>query len=247
MRGVGVDGGYADFLAVDRRQLIVLPTELPGELYHAAALPISFTTAWQLLHRRAALVAGETVLVLGAAGTIGIAAVQLGKMLGATVIAAASTEQKLDVARRLGADTLINYGKGNLVEEVRAATGGHGVDVVVEHIGAATWEASLASLARNGRLAMCGASSGWNLQFDARQLWRRNITFHFSNSGTTQSLEEVVSFWLSGRIRPVIAGIYPLEQAVEAHRQLDRPDLIGKIILGVAAGAPSSSTASNIT
>lgn len=231
-RLLGIDrpGGYAEYLAVDEDRLVSLPAGRPLE--EPAALPISFTTAWHMLKSRARLRQGESVLVLGAAGAVGLAAVQLARHLGARVIAAASSAEKRATARRMGADEVIDYGAlPAFSPEVKRLTGGRGADVVVEHVGASTWEESLRSLAPSGRLAMCGATTGHELRFDARELWRRNVSLLFSNAGTDGELREVVRLWIEGRIRPCVAEALPLDQVVEAHRLLARRDLIGKVVL----------------
>ncbi len=234
--GIDVPGGYAEYLAVEEKNLIALPGS--GSLEEAAAIPIGFTTAWQMLRARARVRAGETVLVLGAAGAVGIAAVQLAKHLGARVLAAASSARKLAVAGQLGADALIDYTTNpDFAGEAARLTEGRGVDVVIDHIGAATWTNSIRSLAQSGRLVMCGATTGHELQFDARQLWRRNISLLFSNSGTTADLKEVLALWAEGTIRPVLAEVLPLEEAVAAHRLLSNRDTVGKVVLAVSAGS----------
>jgi NADPH:quinone reductase-like Zn-dependent oxidoreductase len=228
LRGIHVPGGNAEFLAVPESQVVVLPDN--ASVVEAAALPVSYTTAYVLIDR-AQLKKGESILVLGAAGTVGIAAMQIAATIGADVIAAAGSREKLEFARGLGARTLIDYTSSDWGEQVLDATGGRGVDVVIEHIGATTWPVSIASLASRGRLAMCGASSGWNLQINARELWRKNITFHFANSGSTPGLMRVVEFWSSNRIKPLIAGTFPLDEITKAHEMLSRRDLIGKLVL----------------
>lgn len=230
LRGIDLPGGYAEYVTARTDELIFVPDESPP-IAGAAALPISYTTAWHMLVRRAKLRAGETVLVLGAAGTIGIAATQIAVHAGAHVLAVASSNEKLRVAEANGAATLINYAEQDVVEQVRRATGGRGVDVVVEHTGASTWNASLESLALSGRLAICGATTGWNLSLDARRLWRKNITLHFCNSGIPQDVRAVVDLWARGELRPVIARTFALEDAAKAHEMLSDRKLIGKIVL----------------
>lgn len=233
LRGVDLPGGYAEYVVARQSELIVLPSRLSRPVWEAAALPVSYTTAWHMVTRRAALKPGETILVLGAAGTVGIAATQIAAAIGARIIAAASSEEKLRIAQNNGAGVLINYSKENIARSVQEATGGRGVDVVIEHVGAVTWDASLNSLATYGRLAMCGATTGWNLTFDARRLWRKDITLHFCNSGTPQDLGQVIDQWNAGKLRPIIGRTFPLEQAGSAHAALGDRNLIGKIVLMV--------------
>ena len=232
LRGVHFNGGNAEYVVAKPAELIRLPDE--ADLIEAAALPVSYSTAAHMLER-AALTEGETVLVLGAAGTVGIAAIQLAKAVGARVVAAASTLEKRSAARRLGADFAVDYTSPDWLGDVMSLTGGRGVDVVIEHIGKATWSSSLTSLAMGGRVAMCGASSGHQLEFDARPLWRKNASIVFVNSGSDSSLRRVVSLWCEGALKPVIAGVFALDDVSRAHEMLSRRDTIGKVILKVKA------------
>jgi NADPH:quinone reductase-like Zn-dependent oxidoreductase len=232
LRGVHFNGGNAEYVVAKPAELIGLPDD--ADLIEAAALPVSYSTAAHML-ARAALSEGETVLVLGAAGTVGIAAIQLAKAVGARVIAAASTAEKRAAAQRLGADALVDYTRPDWLADVMTLTAGRGVDVVIEHIGKATWANSLASLAMGGRVAMCGASSGHLLEFDARPLWRKNASIVFVNSGSDSSLRRVVSLWCERKLKPVIAGIFPLEDVSKAHETLASRDIIGKVILKIKA------------
>jgi len=230
LRGVHESGGYAEYIVAKPSELIALPDGFSTT--EAAALPVSYTTAAHMLSR-ADLRPNETVLVLGAAGTVGIAAVQLAKIIGAKVIGAASTQTKRDVVRGLGADAVVDYTDADWSDQVLAITKGRGGDVVIEHIGEATWPVSLHLLAMGGRIAMCGASSGHNLKFDARVLWRKNASLHFVNSGSDSNLRRVIELWSLGKIKPVIAGVFPLNDVVAAHQMLSSRDTIGKVILSV--------------
>jgi NADPH:quinone reductase-like Zn-dependent oxidoreductase len=233
LRGIDIDGGYCEYVIATKEQLILLATSDRSALIGAAALPISFTTAWHMLHRRARITAADTVLILGAAGTIGIASLQIARLVGARAIAIASTPEKRAAAKRFGADVTIDPSAEDVVARVHEETQGRGADVVVEHVGAATWDASLRCLATNGRLVMCGATSGHDLRFDARTLWRRNISLLFSNSGTTQDLRDVIAAWSSGGLETVIGKVYPLDEVVAAQYALEDRNLIGKIVLNV--------------
>lgn len=232
LRGVHFDGGNAEYVVAKPAELIGLSDD--ADLIEAAALPISYSTAAHMLSR-AALAAGETVLVLGAAGTVGIAAIQLARAAGARVIAAASSAVKRGLAQKLGADAVIDYGGPDWAEDVLALTDGHGVDVVIEHVGRATFANSLASLAMGGRVAVCGASSGHQLEFDARPLWRKSASIVFVNSGSDSSLRRVVSLWGEGKLKPVVAGVFALEDIGRAHEALSNRDVIGKVILKIKA------------
>jgi 2-desacetyl-2-hydroxyethyl bacteriochlorophyllide A dehydrogenase len=232
LRGIHFNGGNAEYVVAKPAGLISLPED--ADLIEAAALPVSYSTAAHML-ARAGLAERETVLVLGAAGTVGIAAIQLAKAGGARVIAAASSAAKRAAAQHLGADIVIDYGGSDWAVEVRALTGGRGVDVVIEHIGKETFSNSLASLAMGGRVAVCGASSGHQLEFDARPLWRKSASIVFVNSGSDSSLRRVVALWAEGKLKPVIANVFPLDDIAHAHEALSSRDIIGKVILQIKA------------
>ena len=170
MLGYGLPGGYAELVAAPARNAHAIPAGLTFE--QAATVPLTFLTAWHMLVGRAKLKAGEDVLVLAAGSGVGVAAIQIAKLLGARVIATASTEVKLERAKALGADETINYESSpDFHKAVKMLTAGKGVEVVVEHVGAATWTRSVASLARNGRLVTCGATTGYEATIDIRQLF----------------------------------------------------------------------------
>lgn len=232
LRGVHFNGGNAEYVVAKPAELIRLPDD--ADLIEAAALPVSYSTAAHML-ARAGLSNGETVLVLGAAGTVGIAAIQLAKAAGARVIAAASSAEKRGTAQGLGADAVIDYTGPDWADDIMSLTDNRGVDVVIEHIGKATFANSLASLAMGGRVAVCGASSGHVLEFDARPLWRKNASIVFVNSGSDSSLRQVVSLWCERKLKPVIAGVFALDDVAKAHEMLSRRDIIGKVILKINA------------
>ena len=187
-----------------------------------------------MLRRRAQITATDTVVVLGAAGTIGIASLQIARLVGARALAIASTPEKRMIASRYGADVTIDPSTEDVPARVRDETQGRGADIVVEHVGVETWDASLKCLASNGRLVMCGATTGHDLRFDARSLWRRNISLLFSNSGTTQDLRDVVAAWSSGGLAPVIGRTFALDEVVAAHHALEERNLIGKLALNIS-------------
>ncbi|MBK6427189.1 MAG: zinc-binding dehydrogenase [Blastocatellia bacterium] len=170
MLGYGLPGGYAELVVAPARNAHPIPAGLTFE--EAATIPLTFLTAWHMLVGRAKLKAGEDVLVLAAGSGVGVAAIQIAKLLGARVIATASTEIKLERAKGLGADETINYESSpDFHKAVKRLTAGKGVEVVVEHVGAATWTRSVASLARNGRLVTCGATTGYEATIDIRHLF----------------------------------------------------------------------------
>lgn len=224
-------GGYAEFVAVPAVNLIPVPNHLDFE--QAASFPLVFLTAWHMLSTLAKVRAGETVLVQAGGSGVGVAAIQIAKLWGARVIATAGTDAKAAKAKALGADDVINYSKKDFLLEVRKLTDKRGVDVVVEHVGPATFEKSLLSLARGGRLVTCGATTGRQAQFDLRTLFSRNITIHGSRLGPRTGLDHAVRFLNAGRLRPVVDKTFPLSKAAEAQKYMEERRNFGKIVLTV--------------
>ncbi len=227
--GLRKQGGYAEFVAAPGRNAFPKPSHLTFE--EAASMPLVFLTAWHMLVGRVALRPGETVLVLAAGSGVGIAAVQIAKMLGATVIATASTDAKLERAKELGADMVVNYERDDFAAETRRLTGKRGVDVVVEHVGETTWEKSLASLARNGRLVTCGATSGFVGRTDLRALFGKHLSLHGSYMGRLGEFDDVLGHIAARKLRPVVDRVLPLREARAAHEAMERREPFGKIVL----------------
>jgi NADPH:quinone reductase-like Zn-dependent oxidoreductase len=199
----------------------------------AAAVPLVFQTAWHMLVSRAELQAGEDVLVLGAGSGVGSAAIQVAKFFGARVIATAGTLEKLEKARQLGADHTIDHKTQKIREEVRRITNKRGVDVVVEHVGTATWDESLASLAPAGRLVTCGATTGYDAKIDLRFLFSRQLSLLGSYMGAKDELQTVMKLVAAGRLKPVVDRVFPLEEAAAAHAYLEAGRQFGKVVLHV--------------
>jgi NADPH:quinone reductase-like Zn-dependent oxidoreductase len=218
---------------------IVLPA---GNLVHrppsleagsAAALPVVFTTAWTMLVERARLAAGETLLVQGATSGVGTAAIQLGRWLGARVLAATRSPAETDRLRALGADGVIDATKERIHLRVHQLTERAGADVVFEHVGPATWEESLRSAAYGGRIVTCGASSGPNAATPLPFLFGKRLTIHGVTLGSRAALERVLALAAEGSIAPVIDRVLPLDACREAHERLEAGDVFGKIVLRV--------------
>jgi len=186
-----------------------------------------------MLLTKAGLRAGESVLVIGAGSGVGSAAIQIAKLSGASVIATAGDEGKLAKAKRLGADYAINHYEQDISEEVKRITGKRGVDVVVEHVGRATWEKSLRSLAKGGRLVLCGATTGAEVTTDLRYVFNRELTVYGSYMGSKGELLKVVELFRSGRLKPVVDSSFPLMEAGEAQRRMEKSEHFGKIVLTV--------------
>ena len=229
MLGYRANGGYAEYVKCPSVNVLPKPARLSFE--EAASIPLVYLTAWHMLKNRTGLQAGETLLVHAAGSGVGSAAIQIGKLLGARVFATASTDAKLEAARKLGADEGINYQQKDFFEEVRRLTGKRGVDVVFEHTGEATWEKSIRSLARAGRLVTCGATSGPQGNLDIRYLFSRQISLHGSYMGSKFELVEVMKLVESGKLRAVVDRVLPLEKAADAHRALEDRAQFGKVVV----------------
>ncbi|MFZ5444311.1 MAG: zinc-binding dehydrogenase [Myxococcota bacterium] len=227
--GEDVAGGYAEYVCVPRQNILPKPKRLSFE--EAACLPLTFLTAWHMLFARAQLKAGETVLIHAAGSGVGSAAVQLAKLAGATVIATASTPVKLEKAKALGADHLINYAEQDFLDEVKKLTNRRLVDVVFEHVGASTWDKSIACLPKGGRLVTCGATSGAEVQLDLRTLFYKSISLLGSTMGSKSELFRILELVERGRLVPVLDRVLPLERAAEAHGLLADRKTFGNVVL----------------
>ncbi|MGH7721114.1 MAG: zinc-binding dehydrogenase [Gemmatimonadaceae bacterium] len=235
MIGEVVDGGRAEYLRVPARQLIRVPDVV--SLEDAASLPLAYGTAQRMLVTRGRVSAGERVLVLGASGGVGVACVQLAKLIGAEVIACASSRAKLDRLALLGADHLINYAEQSFAAAVRElfgkprTSGTGGVDVAVNFTGGDTWLDTQHSVAKGGRILTCGATAGYSLTTDARYLWSFEHTVIGSNGWAPQDLGTLLDLVACGRLRPVIDKVLPLEEAAEGERLLEDREVFGKVLL----------------
>lgn len=227
--GYQLPGAYAE--QVVRPADVCIPLEPDDDPVAWAAVPLTFLTAWHMLHTRAGLRAGETVLVHAAGSGMGVAGIQVARQAGAIVYTTASTQEKLERGIELGADVGIDYREHDLVEAVRELTDGRGVDVVFEHIGADLFEANLKCLARGGRLVTCGATTGARVELDLRYLFVKQLQLIGSYMGGRRELLEVVRGVRSGDFIPVIDSVYPLEEAADAHRHLESRAQIGKVVL----------------
>jgi NADPH:quinone reductase-like Zn-dependent oxidoreductase len=197
----------------------------------AAAVPLVFMTAWHMLVTNAGVSPGEYVLVLGAGSGVGSAAVQIAKLSGARVIATAGNEEKLKLARTLGADELINHSEQDIAAEARRITEKRGVDIVFEHVGSATWEKSIRSLAVGGRLVTCGATSGYMGQTDIRYLYSRQLSILGSYMASKAELLKVIELVKQRLLKPVVDSVYPLAEAARAQERMEKREHFGKIIL----------------
>jgi NADPH:quinone reductase-like Zn-dependent oxidoreductase len=227
--GYRSDGGYAELVTVPAQNVIPLPDAIG--MVEAAAFPLTFLTAWHMLVARAAVQAGETVLVIGAGSGVGQAAIQIARLHGARVIATAGSVEKLSRARALGAFEAVNHSTGDVPAFIKDVTRGQGVDVVVEHAGTATWERSVRCLARSGRLVTCGATTGHDARLDLRFLFSRQLSLLGSYMGRKGELIKAAAHFFRGELSPVVDRIVPLGDAAEAHRRLESREAFGKIVL----------------
>src|SRR5687767_12880359 len=223
------DGGYAELVAAPGVNVIPKPKNLSWE--EAAALPLVTVTAWHMLVTRAAVQPGETVLVQAAGSGVGSVAIQIAKLLGARVVTTASTDEKLSHARELNADETINYTNADWPKEVKRLTDRKGVDVVVEHTGAATWAGSISSLKAGGRLVTCGATSGFDAHTDLRQVFYRHLNILGSFMGSKAELLKAMEFVKAGKIRGVVDRVLPLTEARQAHELIENRAQFGKVVL----------------
>lgn len=229
--GMSWDGGYAERVKVPVVNLMRMPMALTFE--EAAAVPLVFLTAWHMLVGRAAVRPGETVLVLGASSGVGSAAIQVARLIGARVLATAGDAQKRGLAEKLGSEATFDHYQPDWSEQVRAANNGRGVDVVFEHIGAATFEQSVSVLATGGRLVTCGATSGAEARVDLRKLFYKQLSLLGSFMGTRGEMLEVMKFVEAGRLRPVLDRTFDLAQAAQAQQHLADSRHFGKVVLTV--------------
>lgn len=230
--GETTQGTCCEKIAIPSVNVIPVPDGITFE--QAASIPLVFMTAWRMLITRGRLRPGEDVLILGASAGVGIAAIQIAKVAGARVFAAASTQEKLQLCRELGADILINYSREDFVSRVRTETGKRGVDVVIDYLGKETWVKSLRSLARGGRLLTCGATTGYDPQTDLRHIFYRQLQVIGSTMGSKNDLVAPLKLIQAGRMRPVVGAVYDLADAAAAHRAMEERRALGKIVIRVS-------------
>ena len=227
--GNRVDGGNCELIAVAPVNVIPFPDTM--DFNQAASVPLVFLTAWHMLVGRAGIRPGQTVLVLGASSGVGIAAIQIAKLFHTRVITTAGDEKKLEKARVLGADHGINHYQQKISEEVKKLTEKEGVDIVVEHVGAATWEESMKCLKPAGTLVTCGATTGPSASFDLRFLYSRQLSLLGSYMGTMGELYDVLGHVFAGRLKPVVDRTFALKDIRAAHDYMEKSQMFGKVVL----------------
>jgi NADPH:quinone reductase-like Zn-dependent oxidoreductase len=229
--GEHMDGTHAELVAVPESNVYPLPDGLSFE--EAAAFPLVFETAYRMLVTKAGLKNGEWVLLWGIGSGVATAGLAIAKALGARAVVTSSSDEKLERARELGADAAVNHANGDVIEAVKKATGGAGVDVVLEHVGEATWQRSLQAVRAGGRIAVCGATSGPNPAAALHRVWWKQLTIYGSTMGTKEDFDGVYELVKAGRARPVVDTVLPLAEARAAHERLEAGEQFGKIVLSI--------------
>jgi NADPH:quinone reductase-like Zn-dependent oxidoreductase len=227
------DGTNAELISVPATNVYPIPDGLSFE--EAAAFPLVFETAYRMLVTRAALREGEWVFLWGIGSGVSTAGLAIAKALGARTIVTSSSDAKLERARELGADVTVNHAGGDVKSVVREATGGRGADVVVEHVGEATWRTSLDVAARDGRVTVCGATTGPNPPAGLHRIWWKGLTILGSTMGTKADFEGAYALVADGRARPVVDEVLPLDEIRAAHEHLEAGAQLGKIVLTIPA------------
>ncbi|MGH7515986.1 MAG: zinc-binding dehydrogenase [Gemmatimonadales bacterium] len=225
-------GTAAEYLVVPEANLARVPEGMPWD--RAAGFSLVTLTAWRMLTTRAGLRPGESLLIWGIGGGVAQAALQIAKLIGAYAIVTSGSPEKLEAARTLGADAVLDHSRGDVVAGVRELTAGRGVDVVVDSVGQATWEKSLRALRRGGRLVTCGATTGPSVSLDLRRLFWHQWTLLGSTMGSRGEYREIVRLAALGRLWPVVDRVVPLDAAVDALRRLAAGQQFGKLVIEVA-------------
>ena len=229
--GEHTNGTHAELIAVPAAYVHHLPGSVSFE--EAAAFPLVFETAYRMLVTRAHLAKDEWVLVWGIGGGVATASFQIAKALGARTIVTSSSDEKLRRARELGAYAAVNHAHDDVAAAVKEATGGHGADVVVEHVGEATWKTSLAVAAKDGRVTVCGATSGPNPPAQLHRIWWKQLTILGSSMGTRADFEGAFELVKTGRARPIIDQVFPLAKARAAHEHVEAGRQFGKVVFSI--------------
>ena len=227
--GNAVDGGDCELIAIPAANVIPIPDSL--DFVQAASVPLVFLTAWHMLVGRASIRPGQTVLILGANSGVGIAAIQIAKLFHCRVITTAGDETKIEKARALGADFVIDHYKQKISEEVRKITSKEGVDIAIEHVGAATWDESVKSLKSSGTLVTCGATTGPDVKLNLNHLFGRQLSLLGSYMGTMSELRDALGHVFAGRIKPVVDRVFPLQELRAAHEYMEKSQMFGKVVV----------------
>jgi zinc-binding alcohol dehydrogenase/oxidoreductase len=229
--GEHMDGTHAQLVAVPAEYVHPIPGGLSFE--EAAAFPLVFETAYRMLVTKARIEEGEWVLLWGIGSGVALAAFAIAKALGARTLVTSSSAEKLARASELGADATVNHAEDDVAAAVKEVTGGRGVDVVVEHVGEATWKTSLQSAAPNARVVVCGATSGPNPPAQLHRIWWKQLAVYGSTMGTREDFEGAYELIARGAAQPIVDRVFPLEQAAAAHEYLEEGRQFGKVVLEI--------------
>ncbi|NDJ61844.1 MAG: alcohol dehydrogenase catalytic domain-containing protein [Chloroflexi bacterium] len=230
--GEHINGGLAEYVTVPAANLIRKPDSLSFEA--VAALPVVGMTAWHMLITLGQLRVGETVLIPGAGGGVASISVQIARHAGAHILATTSSPEKMQKAHDLGAEVVVDYRDPTWTAQILDATAQRGVDMVQNNVGASTWADSLAVLARNGRLVVCGSHAGTNFDLSIPQIYHRQLRIIGANGGTYPGLVTVLKLAESGVVQPVVDTVLPLSEIHEGHRLLEERDHFGKVVIRIA-------------
>ena len=229
--GEHMDGTHAELVAVPAANVYPIPEGLSFE--EAAAFPLVFETAYRMLVTKAGLRAGEWVLVWGIGSGVASASFAIARALGARTIVTSSSAEKLERAKELGAEAAVNHAEDDVAAAVKEATEGRGVDVVVEHVGEATWKTSLQAAGPNARVVVCGATSGPNPPAQLHRIWWKQLTVFGSTMGTREDFEGAYDLVARGAAKPIVDRVFPLEEAAAAHAYLEEGRQFGKVVLSI--------------
>ncbi|MEM1946987.1 MAG: zinc-binding dehydrogenase [Candidatus Caldarchaeum sp.] len=227
--GLGADGTYAEKIVVPASNLYPIPNGL--EMYEAASIMVTYMTVWHAAVTRAGITPGSTVLVVGAGSGVGVAAIQLCKLFGATIITTVGEDWKAEKAYKLGADYVVNRKKRKVSETVNEITKGLGVDMVIDHAGQAIWDETVKSLSPGGKLVFLGATTGENASVNIRYAYRRQLSLLGCYGWNKQEIPTVLQLFEKKLLKPVVDRTFPLKNAVEAHRLMESDSFFGKLVL----------------
>jgi len=229
IQGYQTQGGFAEYTKA--RPCDLFPISEAWSFAEWAAVPLTFVTAWNMLHHRARIRPNDEVVVFGASSGVGTAAIQIAKAVSAHVFAVAGTEEKLRKAEELGADVLLNYNTQDVAKEVRGRTGGKGADIVFEHVGSAVWQQALRCLGKNGRLVTCGATTGSKVEVDLRFFFTQQHAILGAYMGSRHELLQCLRLIERRIFRPIVDSVYPLEKLREAQERMEKREMFGKIVV----------------
>jgi NADPH:quinone reductase-like Zn-dependent oxidoreductase len=231
VQGYQTQGGFAEYTKA--RACDLIPISEAWSFVEWSAVPLTFVTAWNMLHTRAGIRPNDQVVVFGASSGVGVAGIQIARQAGARVFAVAGSEEKLRKAEELGADVLINYNSQDIAREVRTRTEGRGADIVFEHVGAAVWQQAMRCLGRNGRLVTCGATTGPKVEIDLRFFFSQQHAILGAYMGARHELLQCIRLIERRIFRPVVDSVFPLEKLREAQERMERREMFGKIVVAI--------------